>query len=228
MNPIEQAKYNAAKEAITYIKNGMIIGLGTGSTANKAMELLAEKIREDKLDIICIATSKKTEQLAKDLKLELTTLDQIEKIDITIDGADEVDPRVNLIKGKGGALTREKILLRAARKVVIVIDETKLVRRLGEKNPVPVEVFPFAVEFASKRLERLGGAPELRKKAGKPVLTDNGNYIIDVWFDGINEPSRLEREINEVPGVVENGIFTVPVDLLIIGGREGVKVVNCR
>ncbi|MEM3518862.1 MAG: ribose-5-phosphate isomerase RpiA [Candidatus Hadarchaeales archaeon] len=217
---VERWKREAGERAAGLVKKGMVVGLGSGTTVAEVVAALKGR----KSVATFVPASSFIERVARRAGLKISPL--CRELDLAIDGADEVDRKMNLLKGKGGALTREKILLRAARRVAIVVDETKLVGRLGEKNPVPVEIFPFAAGFVRERLRRLGGEPELRRRAGRPFVTDNGNYILDAWFGRIDDPAGLEREINEIPGVVENGIFTVRVDLLIIGGREGTKVVR--
>ena len=221
MTPIEQAKYNAAKAALNYVKNGMVIGLGTGSTANKAIELLAEKVVDEELNIICIATSRKTEELAKSLKLELRTLDEIKKVDITIDGADEVDGNLNLIKGGGGALFREKLIAKISDKKVIIVDNTKVVDNLGENFPVPIEVVPFSVPVVKPFIERLKATVTLRMINEQPFTTDNGNYILDAKFTRIADPKSLEKKLKMVTGIVEIGLFVDLADIVIIGNPQG-------
>jgi len=160
--------------------------------------------------------------LASKLGLRLESLSAHKKLDLMLDGADEVGPNFNLIKGRGGAHAREKIVASASRRVVIVVDRTKLVRRLGEQMPVPVEVLPFAREYTIARLEKLGGKPKLRQtSAGTPFVTDNGNYIVDIEFGSIQRPTKLEREINRIPGVIENGLFVGVADAVLVGHEDG-------
>lgn len=210
-------KSMAAEAVVELVKDWMVVGLGSGTTVAKVIAVLGKK----KSRAAFVPASSFTERMARRAGLKLSDL--TEELDLAIDGADEVDRRMNLIKGKGGALTREKILLKAAKRVAIVIDETKLVGRLGEKTPVPVEVLPFAMKFTAEKLKKLGGIPRLRKRGAREFKTDNGNFILDVKFGRIDDPEAMEEKINAIPGVIDNGIFTVPVDVLIVGGREGVK-----
>ena len=196
----------------------MLVGLGSGTTIAQVIRALAKS----RPKAVFIPSSFSTQRLANKLGLKLSSLDAHEKLDLVIDGADEVDPNFNLIKGGGGAHTREKIVANAAQQVVIVVDRTKLVRRLGERAPVPVEMLPFAREYTMRRLAELGGKPKLRlTSAGAPFVTDNGNYIVDVKFSQIAQPAQLEAAINRVPGVVENGIFVNAADFVLVGYEKG-------
>jgi ribose 5-phosphate isomerase A len=218
-------KRRAAEVAAELVKNGMVTGLGSGSTMAEVVRCLARK----KPKAIFIPASSMIERTARRLGLKLGTLDAFDKLDLMLDGADEVDPNLNLIKGRGGAHTREKILTRSAERVVIVVDKTKLVRRLGKRSPVPVEVLPFAVKHAEKKLaKKLGGRPKLRVSGSRPYITDNRNYILDVKFHRISKPANLEREVNRIPGVVENGIFVGLADAIIVGHEKGVKTINSK
>ena len=215
---VEDWKRSAAHEAAKLVRNGMVVGLGSGTTVALIVRTLA-KLR---LKATLVPSSSTTQQLASGLGLKLSSLDVHEKLDLMLDGADEVDQNFNLIKGRGGAHTREKILAGAAKRVVIVADRTKLVRRLGERMPVPVEVLPFAHEYTICKLAELKGEPKLRMtSAGAPFITDDGNYIVDVKFHSIPKPAELERAINRVPGVIENGIFVSVADEVLIGYEGG-------
>jgi len=218
----EEWKRLAASAAAEFVEPGMIVGLGSGTTMAEVVRFLAER----KVKAKFIPSSDSIAKLARGLGLEICELN--ENIDLVIDGADEVNPSLDMIKGKGGALTREKILARIAEKVVIAVDRTKLVRKLGERSPVPVEVLPFSSSFAAKRLERLGGRPSLRMSGGSPYLTDNGNYILDVRFGAISRPETLERKLNEIPGVIENGIFVGLADEVIVGYEGGYELLRNR
>ena len=220
---IARWKQDAAEAAAKLVKNGEILGLGSGTTVVEVVRCLAK--RGSRATIV--PGSIATERLASELGLKLGSLDQNPRLDLMIDGADEVDADFNLIKGGGGAHTREKIVASAAKRVVIVVDSTKLVRRLGERMPVPVEVLPFAHEFTARKLAELGGKPRLRlTEKGRPFETDNGNYIIDVKFARIGIPAELERAINDVPGVLENGIFVGATDLVFVGYWGGCKILR--
>ena len=209
-SPVDALKRAAAEAAASRVVSGMVVGLGTGSTAIHAVPALAGRLRSGELrDIRAVATSYQSTMLARELGIHLVDLEEIERIDIAIDGADEVAPDLTLIKGGGGAQTREKIIAALAVDFTVVVDEAKLVDRLGSTRAVPVEVLPFAVAPVSRAIQRLGGQPELRmavKKAG-PVVTDQGNLLLDVRFTEIPDPARLERDLKMIPGTLENGLF---------------------
>ncbi|MGA9767494.1 MAG: ribose-5-phosphate isomerase RpiA [Blastocatellia bacterium] len=219
----DDAKKRSAERAIEFVRDNQVVGLGTGSTARFAIEGLARRVREG-LKIKGVPTSIATAQLARAQGLTLADLNETLSIDITIDGADEVDDDFNMIKGGGGALTREKLVALASARRVIIVDETKLVKMLGEKWPVPVEVLPFAWRYSSAKLEALGCKPNLRLKDEKPFETDNGNYILDCHFGPIEDAPALEKEMKLVPGVVECGLFISIADVLVIASDEGVEV----
>lgn len=215
-------KKKAAEEASKLIENGMAVGLGSGTTVWKIVEFVAAR----KPSAVFVAASRQTEDLARKLGLNLTSLREHPELDIVLDGADEVDPNFNAIKGKGGALTREKILCNCSKRVVFVVDITKLTCKLG-RNPVPVEVLPFSLGFVERKLSEFG-KPKLRMSGGSPYLTDNQNFIVDVEMKEINQPSRLERRINAIPGVIENGIFPRMAKELVVGCPDGVEVVSTK
>jgi len=214
-----EPKRIAAENAVDYINDGMIIGLGTGSTAYWAIQKIGERTKKG-LNIKAIATSKNTENLAKEFGINLVSFSEIDEIDITIDGADEVDNELNLIKGGGGALLREKIVAASSKQVIIVIDESKLVNRLGNFL-LPVEVVKFGFEISMKKLKMLGCEPRLRLFNSKAFVTDNGNYIIDCNFGSIEDPENLSIEINKIAGVVDNGLFINMASEVIIGYKDG-------
>ncbi len=224
----EDAKKRAALEAVKLVKRGDVVGLGTGSTAAYAIRELGRKIHEEGLRVVGIPTSRQTAILGRELKIPMTTLDEHPHINIAIDGADQVDPRLNLMKGMGGALAREKVVGRAADRFIIIVDETKLVERLGLGQGVPVEALSFAGGFVARVLRRMGGEPVLRllEDGSKPWMTDNGNIIFNVDFGVIDDPETLEREIKLIPGVVEDGIFVNMTDLVYVGYRDGVKTLE--
>jgi len=213
---IELSKKTAGEKAAGYVKDGMVVGLGTGSTVKHTIKKIASRIRGENLNIIAIPTSDETEELAIKEKIPLSSLNENPGIDIAVDGADEVDKNFNLIKGGGGAHVREKIIASAAMEFVVVADFTKKVSKIG-KFPVPVEVLPLAVEFVKSELIKLGGKPELRKN----FTTDNGNLILDTKFL-IENPEELEIKLNSIPGVVDNGIFAQrkPEKVIIARGEE--------
>lgn len=215
----EVAKRLSGREAAKLVRDGAVVGLGTGSTAAYGIEELGRRIREEGLRILGISTSYQALDLARRNAIPVRTLDDVDRVDISIDGADEVDPEKNLIKGGGAAHTQEKIIDSLADFFVTVVDDSKLVNRLGEKYPVPVEVIPMALAPVMRRLEAIGGKPVLRaavKKDG-PVITDQGNFVVDVRFPSIEDPQGLESTLNNIPGVVENGLFIKLADLVIVG-----------
>jgi len=215
----------AGEKAAEYVENGMIVGLGTGSTVEYTIKKIAEMVKNG-LDIKGIPTSMHTKKIAKEFNIPLTDLEENPVIDITIDGADEVDQNLNLIKGGGGALAREKIVAYHSKKEIIVIDETKIVKGLGVNCPLPVEVLKYGWSSTKKVLEDFGCAVQLRKIMNDPYLTDNSNYIIDCEFEMIESPEQLEKDINNIPGVVENGLFISLVDEVIVGSRQGVMTLG--
>ena len=199
-------KEAAARASLRFVKDGQVVGLGTGSTAAYFIKLLGEKVNSG-LRIRGIPTSVRSGELAQSLGIPLTTLDECQEIAVTVDGADEVDPQLRLIKGGGGAMLREKIVASATKQLVIVADASKQVQRLG-KFPLPVEVIKFAQALVAKRIAALGAKVELRKGPdGEPYVTDENNHILDCRFGEIQDADRLGRELSEMPGVVEHGLF---------------------
>jgi ribose 5-phosphate isomerase A len=223
----DELKRAAALEAVGMLENGMVVGLGTGSTVRHALYEISRLITEESLDIVGIPTSRGTEELAIELEIPLTTLDEHPVIDIDIDGADEVDSRLDVIKGGGGAHVREKVVARASKSLIIIADETKLSDRIGTKSPVPVEVLPMARSGVAAQVADLGGSSELRLTADESIfVSDNGNYILDCRFGPIDDPVRLERELKSITGVVDSGIFSGMAELAIIGTRKGVNRIS--
>jgi ribose 5-phosphate isomerase A len=228
-DPVLVMKQEVGKAAAAKVKSDSIVGLGTGSTTAYAIEYLGERLRNGEIENIAgIPTSFQAEVLAKKYGIPLTSLDAVDYIDIAIDGADEVDPNKNLIKGGGAAHTREKVVDTLADVFIVVVDSGKLVDKLGSTFLLPVEVIPMAVTPVMRRLGKLGGKPELRmgiKKAG-PVVTDQGNLVIDVKFEQIDNPAELEKTINNIPGVLENGLFVGVAHVVLVGEiKEGQPVV---
>ena len=215
----------AAEKAVEYIEDGMILGLGTGSTVEYTIRKIGEMIKEG-INIKGIPTSMNTKKIAIEENIPLTTLEENPKIDLTIDGADEVDSNLNLIKGGGGALTREKIVAYHSKRVIIVIDETKVVKALGIDFPLPVEVVKYGWTPTKNKLKEFGCHVELRKIMNNPYITDNSNYIIDCEFERIEDPEQLEIDIDKIPGVVENGLFIGLVDDVIVGSKQGIKTLG--
>lgn len=224
---IDAAKDAAARAAVALVRPGMKLGLGSGSTAAVMVRRLAERNDAEPLELRCAATSDATATLAVSLGLKVETLDQIGWLDLAIDGADEIDPDLNLIKGGGGAHLREKIVERACDRLVVIADATKVVDRLG-KFPLPVEVIPFGWESTRAQIERLLrdqglGDREivLRQRDGGNFRSDEGNYILDLHLDAIGDAHALSVGLNQIPGVVENGLFLNMCDLAIIGSADG-------
>ena len=206
-------------EAARMVGRGDVVGLGTGSTAEFMIEELGRRVREENLDIIGIPTSFDAAVLARGNGIPAGTLDDVDRVDIAVDGADEVDPAMNLIKGRGAAHLREKIVDGMAERFIVIVDESKLVDRLGTKCPVPLEVLPLAVQPVMRAVEALGGEPVLRMAVHKdgPVITDQGNMVVDARFDGIDDPGEMERTLNNVPGILENGLFVGLATEILIG-----------
>jgi len=214
-------KQRAAEAAVEYVKDGMIVGLGTGSTTEFAVKKLGERVR-DGLAIRGIPTSDVTKVQAEEEGIPLIDFSETMYIDLTIDGADEIDVNLNMIKGGGAALLREKIVASASKEEIIIVSHEKFVKQLGS-FPLPVEVIPFGWQIIFNQLENLGGSPDLRLKQGQPLLTDQGNYIIDCRFRQILDAAQLEQRLNMIPGVVENGLFTGLCTRMIMA--EGEKIV---
>ena len=226
---IERAKKNAALEAVKHVRDCSVVGLGSGSTAAYAIEAIGERIRRDGLNIMGVPTSYQAFALAVKHGIAVTTLEEYPTLDLTIDGVDQVDEKLNLIKGMGGALTREKIVASASKQNIVVADRNKRVKVLGEKgHPLPIEVLPFALAVVKRSIERLGGKPVLREGKGKvgPVVTDNGNMIVDAVFGPIDDPGALEGRLKLVPGVLETGLFVGLVDLVYLGTASGVEKIE--
>ncbi len=223
---MEGLKKAAAREALKFIEDDMVVGLGTGSTTAYFIEYLGRLIMEGELeDVYGVPTSYQARLLALEKGIPVVGLDEVDAIDIAVDGADEVDPHLNLIKGRGAALTMEKIIEYRAGTFLVLVDESKLVERLGQKVPVPIEVIPAAWRAIAEEVEVFNAEAELRMASRKdgPVVTDNGNFILDVRFHRIEDPLDLEIELNNIPGVVENGIFADIADIVLVGTGEGVK-----
>jgi len=223
---VDRFKAAAANAAAALVEDGLIVGLGSGSTASLVVSILGRRVAEG-LRIIGISTSQQTQREARSLGIPLSTLAEHEHIDITIDGADEVDVgRLHLLKGLGGALLREKIIACSSEQMIVVIDETKLVDRLG-RGPVAVEVAPFGWHTTAGRLQSLGASLVRRTtREGRPFITDGGHYILDCAFGPINDPERLQRQLDGTIGVVEHGLFLGMASRVIVGGSQGVRVLQ--
>ena len=223
-----QMKQAVALAAVDQIENGMILGLGSGSTAALMIEALAMKIKSGEIkDVVGVTTSFQGEVLASELGIPLKSLSSVSGIDLAIDGADEVDPKFQLIKGGGACHVQEKLVAALAKKFIVVVDSTKLVKKLNLDFKLPVEVLPSAWKQVQKTLHDLGGKGDLRmaqKKAG-PIVTDQGNLILDLSFrHGIDQPDLLESQINNIPGVLENGLFVNLTDQVLVGKVENDEV----
>jgi len=229
---IEEAKRKAVLKALEPVKNGWIIGIGSGSTTAYAVAELGRITKAGKLQVSIVPTSHQIENLAIAHGLEILSLNEASTVDYAIDGADQVEQvSLNLIKGGGASMLREKIVDSAARRLAIVVDETKLSRHLGGRQPVPLEVSPFAYRYVQSRIVRMGGRAKLREGAGKvgPVVTDNGNFVLDADFGKIDEPTALERRLRSIPGILETGLFIKMADAVYVGLSNGeVKLLEAR
>jgi ribose 5-phosphate isomerase A len=223
----DREKEAAARASLRFVKDGQIVGLGTGSTAAYFIQLLGEQVKNG-LRIQGIPSSDRSRDQAAGLGIPLTTLDEFQTIDVTVDGADEVDPQLRLIKGGGGALLREKIVASVTKQLVIVADETKRVPVLG-RFPLPVEVIKFAQAVVMKKIEALGAKVELRNGAdGKPFLTDENNYILDCKFGQIRDADGLARQLSDMPGVVEHGLFIGMASVVLIANGDEVSELRAQ
>jgi ribose 5-phosphate isomerase A len=229
MTPQDEFKRKAASFAVGFLESGMVVGLGTGSTTQFALERLGELIRTGRLrGIVGIPSSVRTETAAREAGIPLTDLETHPLIDVTIDGADEVDPELNLIKGGGGALLREKVLAQATRRNIIIVDESKLAPRLGTKWALPVEVIPFARASEERFMRSMGAAVTLRAKDGRPVTTDQGNLLLDAAFGPMENPVAIAQQLNGRAGIVEHGLFLGLARDVIVAGKEGIRHLKRR
>jgi ribose 5-phosphate isomerase A len=229
LDPIQEAKQKAALEAVKHVKDGFIVGLGSGSTAAFAIEALGERIKKENFHIMGIPTSYQAFLLAVECGIPITTLDEHPEINVTIDGADQVTPELNLIKGMGAAMAREKIAAAASKFNIIIADQQKKVKLLGENNQVvPIEVLPFAISLVKRKIVAIGGKPIVREGKGKlgPVITDNGNAILDTYFGEIKNPAELEVKVKMIPGVVETGFFVGLTDIVYVGTSGAVEKIE--
>jgi ribose 5-phosphate isomerase A len=227
LSPTDTAKFVAARRAVEFVEDGMRVGLGTGSTAAWMVRCLGELVREQGMKITGVATSSQTAELARKVGVPIKTLDEVGWLDLTIDGADEYDPNLNLIKGGGGALLHEKIVAMASDQMVVIADLSKQVETLGA-FPLPVEVIPFGWQTTKKLVEEtlskvdvLGRSVGLRLNGADPFLSDEGNYILDLQLRRIANPAQLHSVLNQIPGVVENGLFLDLCDVIVIGSADG-------
>ena len=220
---MEELKKKAGEEAANRIQSGQRIGLGTGSTVRYFLEALGKRLSSGELShIVGVPTSKNTEKLARSLNIPLTTLETESSLDLCVDGADEVDPQLNLIKGLGGALLREKIVAMASERFIVIVDNGKLVQRLGEKCPVPAEVLPFGWNTTAEQIKALGGRPALRADNSSPYITDQKNHILDCHFGPIGDAESLAQQLDSIAGVLGHGLFLNIAQEAIVGTPDGV------
>src|SRR3989454_10608545 len=224
MSWVEKARLSAAAQSTREIRNGTTIGLGSGSTVLKALELATEKIRKESLNVTFVPTSYQMEIAARRLGLKTTHLEENVELDLALDGADQVQWRsLDMVKGGGAALLREKIVDSTAKRLVIVIDEKKLAKTLGGEQPIPVEIVPFGYHSILGKIKRLSEKAVLREAAGKvgPVITDNGNLIADVYFRSLRRPEIVEEKLKKIPGIIETGLFLEMCDVAYVGRKDG-------
>jgi ribose 5-phosphate isomerase A len=219
----DQHKTQAARKAVEYIQDGHILGLGTGSTVHHFLTALGKRV-QDGLRVQGVATSQATTTYATQLGIPLLDNNKPWDIDVAIDGADQVDPQLNLIKGGGGALLREKIVARAAKQFIVIVDQVKHRPHLGLPFPLPVEILPFGWRTTQRHLEKMGWPAPRREQTGQPCMTDNGNYIVDVQIPDITDPASLELVLLHLPGVVECGLFVHMASLVITGTDQGIRL----
>ena len=220
MSGLNLKKIVAEKAVDDYVRDGMTVGLGTGSTAYYVILKVGELVKSG-MNLRCVATSEQTEKIAKECGIMILALDDVEYIDVTIDGADAVDPKMQLIKGLGGALVREKIVASNSASEVIIVDESKMVETLGTNCPLPVEVLCFGHTVSKKALEKQGCKAVMRMKDGRPFISDGGNYIYDCDFGPIGNPFFLETRLNVIPGVVDNGLFLNTATTVLTSSADG-------
>jgi ribose 5-phosphate isomerase A len=223
-----EPKQRAGEAAVEYVKDGMTVGLGTGSTAKFFIAALASGLRAGRLhNVRCVPTSSSSERLARESGLTIATFSQVGKIDLTVDGADEIAPGLDLIKGMGGALLREKIVAQNSSRLIIIADNSKVVSKLGEKSPLPIEVTPFGYEAVERYMKELGSVPHLRRHPdGAVFITDNGNYIYDCRFAGIDDPGALDRKLASRAGIVESGLFLGMADTVIVADENAFRTMR--
>ncbi len=222
---LDDLKREAARASVAYVQDGHVVGLGTGSTARHMIMALAERVKTG-LRVTGVPTSRETADLARAQGIPLLETEDAWTIDLAIDGADQVDPHLNLIKGGGGALLKEKIVAAAARRLIIVVDHTKRVPVLGRPFPLPVEVAAFGWGSTARQIEKLGIKAVIRQRDGRHYRTEAGNHILDLHIDRIDNPAALEIQLNLLPGVVETGLFVGRTDLLLVGAPDGVQVID--
>jgi ribose 5-phosphate isomerase A len=221
----DELKRQAAISALDEIRANMIVGLGTGSTASHFIRELGGRVRAG-LRVLGIPTSEASRILAEEVGVPLTSLKEHPEIDVTVDGADEVSPNLDLIKGLGGALVREKIVAHASKRVIIVVDDSKMVGQLGMRAPIPVEVVPFAVDSVKLKLERWNGSAAVRQRQGQPFVSDNGNLILDWQYGRIENPFEVESKLKAITGVVDSGIFSRVAAMVVVAEKSSVRKIS--
>jgi ribose 5-phosphate isomerase A len=227
IDPFDSAKQRAAEAAAAQVEPGMIVGLGTGTTASAMVHHLGLRVQREALRIVGVATSEATATLARSLGIPVRDIDEVDTLDLNLDGADEIDGAFRMIKGRGGALLREKIVVSAARRRVAIITPEKRVDRLGTRMPIPVEVSPFGLRHIERQLRVLGAATAVRTTpAGQPFVTDGGHRIIDCHFGQIDDPEELDQRLDRVAGVFETGLFIGLCDLMIVGHPDRVEIIE--
>lgn len=219
-------KEMAAREAVKYVEDGMVVGLGSGSTANKAIQLIGEKVKEEGIEIIGIPTSIASDLLGRAVGIHVGELDDHPHVDLTIDGADEFDSKLNLVKGLGGALVREKMVASSSSVELIVVDTSKEVDFLCQKAPLPVEIVMYSHKSTMRKLAALGCVPELRMADDRPFMSDNGNYIVHCGFERIDDPREMEATIALIPGVVDSGLFVDLASKIIVASEDGIRILE--
>jgi ribose 5-phosphate isomerase A len=224
MVSVMNGRFNAAEKALVFVKDGMVLGLGTGKTSEIFIKLLGKTVKERRMKLVCVPTSNRTKKAARKAGLVVKELNEVRGVDLSVDGADQVDRKMNLMKGYGGALFREKIVDYGAKKFVVIVDESKMVDELG--GWVPLEVSPFAVEQVMRELKKLGVSSRIRRKGDRRFVTDNWNVIVDAYFKRINNPERLNLVLKGIPGIIETGIFAGGVWKVVVGNESGVRVIG--
>lgn len=225
LSKIDLQKKRAAEYAVAKIENGMKVGLGTGSTARFAVAALGERQRKEGIKVKAVPTSEATKKQAEEEGIVVVSFDAVDRLDMCFDGADEADPKLNLTKGGGGALLREKVVAFVSAKFYCIVDEAKLVKSL-HAFPLPIEIVPFAQKMVEREVRALGGEPTLRQKDGKTYVTDNGLWILDCRFPPIEDPPALAKAFSSIPGIAEHGLFCGMVHELVVGTDDGVKIIR--
>jgi ribose 5-phosphate isomerase A len=221
---IMKGRFNAAEKALVFVKDGMVLGLGTGKTSEIFIKLLGKMVKEKRMKLVGVPTSNRTKKAARKAGLVVRELNEVRGVDLAVDGADQVDRKMNLIKGYGGALFREKIVDYGAKRFVVIVDESKMVDELG--GWVPLEVSPFAVEQVTRELKKLGVSSRIRRNGDRRFVTDNWNVIIDAYFKKVSNPERLNLVLKGIPGIIETGIFAGGVWKVVVGSEKGVRVIG--